>query len=267
MSNRPIGIFDSGIGGLTVAQEIYTHFPHENTIYVGDTARVPYGNRSPETVTNFSREIVTFLVKQEVKAIVVACSTASAQALKALQHEFPIPIYGVIEAAATKAAGETKTKHVGVIGTRGTIQSKRFQTMIKSAHPQITVTAKACPLFVPLAEEGITTGPIASQVAHHYLSDFKSTSIDTLILGCTHYPLLENVIQTSLGPEVRLINVGQALIEELKNNPPFPLNPQKNPGNHQWYVTDDPEGFSRLTTRFLNPSISVKAKAITLNSV
>jgi glutamate racemase len=267
MSNQPIGIFDSGIGGLTVAQEIYNHFPHENTIYVGDTARVPYGNRSPETVIRFSRHIVTFLVKQQVKAIVIACSTASAQALETLQKEFSLPIYGVIEAAATRAALETKTKHIGVIGTRGTIKSNRFQTSIKSMDSHISITATACPLFVPLAEEGITTGSIASQIANLYLSGFKSTSIDTLILGCTHYPLLKSVIQVTVGSQVKLVDVGQALVEELLKKPPFPLNSQAKPGQHQWYVSDDPASFSRLATRFLNPSISVKAKSITLDRI
>jgi glutamate racemase len=267
MENRPLGIFDSGVGGLTVAREIYQEFPHLNTIYVGDTARVPYGNRSKTTVIRFSREIVEFLMTKKVKAIVVACSTASAQAIDELKAHYDIPIYGVIAPAAKYAANITKTNRVGVIGTRGTIASKQFNHEVLKENNAVSILSKACPLFVPLVEEGIVSGKIAKEVARLYLASFTKDQIDTLIMGCTHYPMLETVIQQTMGEQITIINPGKALVEELKRNPLF-SSPQSNKkAIHSWYVTDNPDLFSTIASHILQTEKLIKPKVIRLKEI
>ena len=204
--NRPIGVFDSGVGGLTVAREIMRQMPDEKLIYFGDTARVPYGGKSRETVLRYARQIMRFLISREVKAVVVACNTATAFALGDLQKEFDLPVIGVIHPGAEVAASATRNKRVGVIGTQGTIGSGIYETVIGSIDPQITVFGKACPLLCPLVEEGWLTDPITVEVIHRYLADLKQDDVDTLVLGCTHYPLLRHLVQREMGPEVALIN-------------------------------------------------------------
>lgn len=258
--NRPIGIFDSGVGGLTVAKEIYKYLPNESTVYVGDTARVPYGNRSPETITLFSRQITQFLLKENVKAIVVACATASSVALDTLKQEFPqIPIIGVIDAASQNALEMTKTNGIGIIGTRATITSNSFGKRIKQLNTTTSTITQACPLFVPLVEEGILDGPIAQATIDHYLKEFKNTQIDTLIMGCTHYPLLEPLVQQYL-PHVQLINVGTSVAHALHTilitNGLVSLD--TNIPTHLCYSTDLTDNFTRIAQLFLNAPVELK---------
>lgn len=214
--NAPIGVFDSGVGGLTVAREIMRNLPSEKIVYFGDTARVPYGSKSKETVIRYSRQIIHFLKEQQVKAIVIACNTASAFALDAVKDELDIPVLGVIEAGAKVAAEETHNKRVGVIGTLGTVGSGIHEAYLKQLDPEITVIGKACPLFVPLVEEGWLHDPVTTEVASRYLQELKEQEIDTLILGCTHYPLIRSTIREVMGESVRLVNPAYETALQLK---------------------------------------------------
>ena len=215
--NAPVGVFDSGVGGLTVAREIMRNLPSEKIVYFGDTARVPYGSKSKDTVIRYSSQIVHFLREQNVKAIVIACNTASAFALAAVQDKLDIPVLGVIEAGARVAAEETKNKRVGVIGTVGTVGSGIHESYLKRLDPEITVIGKACPLFVPLVEEGWLHDPVTVEVASRYLQALKDEQVDTLILGCTHYPLIRSTIQEVMGEKVRLVNPAYETALELKS--------------------------------------------------
>ena len=215
--NAPVGVFDSGVGGLTVAREIMRNLPAEKIVYFGDTARVPYGSKSKDTVIRYSSQIVHFLREQNVKAIVIACNTASAFALEAVQDKLDIPVLGVIEAGARVAAEETKNKRVGVIGTVGTVGSGIHESYLKRLNPEITVIGKACPLFVPLVEEGWLHDPVTVEVASRYLQELKDEQVDTLILGCTHYPLIRSTIQEVMGEKVRLVNPAYETALELKS--------------------------------------------------
>ena len=212
----PIGVFDSGVGGLTVAREIMRNLPSEKIVYFGDTARVPYGSKSKETIIRYSRQIIRFLQQQQVKAIVVACNTASAFALDAVRDEFDIPIIGVIEPGAKVAAAQTRNKRVGIIGTVGTVGSGIHAEYLKHLDPEITVFGKACPLFVPLVEEGWLHDPVTDEVASRYLSVLKEKYIDTLVMGCTHYPLLRSTLHRLMGDEVTLVNPAYETAVELK---------------------------------------------------
>ncbi|UCG51914.1 MAG: glutamate racemase [Candidatus Latescibacterota bacterium] len=214
--NGAIGVFDSGIGGLTVLRELLTRLPGESFIYFGDTARVPYGTKSAETVLKFSRENVTFLLDQDVKFIVVACNTASAEAVPRLQREFRIPIVGVIEPGVRAAVRMSKTSKIGVIGTAGTIRSEAYQRGIKEISPQAEVTARACPLFVPLVEEGWVDTPTTEMVAESYLGEYRKREIDVLVLGCTHYPLLRDVIGRVVGERVALVDSAVETASEVQ---------------------------------------------------
>ena len=213
--NAPVGVFDSGVGGLTVAREIMRNLPSEKIVYFGDTARVPYGSKSKETVIRYSRQIIRFLQEQQVKAIVVACNTASAFALDTVKDELDIPILGVIESGAKVAAAETKNKRVGVIGTEGTVGSGIHEAYLKRLDKEIQVIGKACPLFVPLVEEGWLHDPVTTEVASRYLRELQEEEIDTLILGCTHYPLLRSTIRQVMGEGVRLVNPAYETALEL----------------------------------------------------
>lgn len=215
--DAPIGVFDSGIGGLTVAREIMRNLPSEKIVYFGDTARVPYGSKSKETIIRYSRQIIRFLREQEVKAIVIACNTASAFALDEVRHELDIPVLGVIESGAVVAAKETRNKRVGVIGTVGTVGSGIHEEHLQKLDPEITVIGKACPLFVPLVEEGWLHDPVTFEVARRYLRELQEREIDTLILGCTHYPLLRSTIGEVMGEGVRLVNPAYETALELKD--------------------------------------------------
>ena len=214
--NAPIGVFDSGLGGLTVAREIMRQMPEERMIYFGDTARVPYGNKSKETVTRFSRQIVRFLQSQEVKAIVVACNTASAYALEELEAETDLPMIGVVSPGAAVAVDATENGKIGVIGTQGTIGSGIYARYIKEIRPEAEVIGKACPLFVPLVEEGLWQDPVTDEIAKRYLTELIDIGIDTLILGCTHYPLIRSTVGRVMGEGVTLVNPAYETARELK---------------------------------------------------
>jgi len=216
MGDRPIGVFDSGIGGLTVLKELLDHLPGESFVYYGDTARVPYGTKSGDTVRRFSQENVRFLLGRGVKSIVVACNTASAEALPMLQREFDVPIVGVIEPGVRAAVAASASGKIGVIGTAGTIRSGAYQAGISLHRDGAEVTAAPCPLFVPLAEEGWVDHAVTEMVASEYLREFRDHGIDTLVLGCTHYPLLKTVIGRVMGPSVGLVDSAVETAREME---------------------------------------------------
>ena len=250
---KAIGIFDSGVGGLTVLKEIIKVLPQEDTIYLGDTARVPYGAKSPETVTRYARQIATFLAGRDIKMLVVACNTASAVSLDCLKDEFPIPVVGVIEPGARRAVSVTRSGKVGVIGTEGTIRSSAYAKAIKRMNPEVEVITRACPLFVPLAEEGWVDNDVARLTARAYLTGLKEEGVDTLVLGCTHYPLLKGVISEVMGEGVQLVDsaaeTARTVAEVLRNC--GALRPASEKGNNHYFVTDLPAGFIRVGNRFL----------------
>ncbi len=253
MSWKAIGIFDSGIGGLTVLKELVRAMPQEDTLYLGDTARVPYGTKSPETVTRYSLEIASFLAKKDIKLLVVACNTASAVSLETLQERFPIPIVGVIEPGARRAAAMTRNGKVGVIGTEATIKSSAYTRAIKKVNPAIEVITQPCPLFVPLAEEGWTANEVARLTVKSYLEGLKGSGVDTLVLGCTHYPLLKEIIAETMGDTVRLVDSAEETartVADILLNRGL-LRPSAEKGNHHFFVTDVPAGFIRIGNRFL----------------
>lgn len=214
--NAPVGVFDSGVGGLTVAREIMRNLPEENIVYFGDTARVPYGSKSKDTVLRYSRQIIRFLRTQDVKAIVIACNTASAYALEEVEKELDIPIIGVVKPGARVACEVTKNKRIGVIATEATIHSGIYSSYIRRQDPQIEVIGKACPLFVPLVEEGWLKDSVTFEVAGRYLRELMEKDIDTLILGCTHYPLLRSTLREVVGEKVNLVNPAYETARELK---------------------------------------------------
>lgn len=212
----PIGVFDSGVGGLTVAREISRQLPDENIIYFGDTARVPYGSKSQNTIIRFSEQIIRFLKTKQVKAIVIACNTASALALDAVRDEFDIPIMGVVIPGARAAVEATKNRKVGVVGTDATVQSGMYTKVIRGMAPDITVIEKACPLFVPLVEEGFKEHVVTREVIEYYLESMRSTDIDAMILGCTHYPLLRSKIREYMGEKIQIVNPAYETAMDLK---------------------------------------------------
>ncbi|MBR2527616.1 MAG: glutamate racemase [Blautia sp.] len=262
--NAPIGVFDSGIGGLTVAREIMRNLPAEKIVYFGDTARVPYGSKSRETVLRFSRQIIRFLLEQEVKAIVIACNTASSFALDAVRQEFSLPILGVIDAGTIVAAKETRNGRIGVIGTEGTIRSRIHEIFLKKLNPNVTVYGRPCPLFVPLVEEGWTHDPITREIAVRYLGELKEKDIDTLILGCTHYPLLRTLIQEVMGEHVRLVNPAYETSLELKSlladNGLIRQGTDREEFPYRFFVSDLAEKFTMFANTILPYDVSMTQK-------
>lgn len=255
--NRPIGVFDSGIGGLTVLKEIIRELPNESTIYLGDTARVPYGIRSPEMVIRYSFENTKFLSSKDIKLLVVACNTASSISLDAIKNAISIPVIGVIEPGAKAAVRATKNKKIGVIGTDATVKSNAYTKAIKGLDRSIEVFGLACPLFVPLVEEGWTEGNIATLIAKQYLDSIKGRGIDTIVLGCTHYPLLKRVIAEVMGEGVRLIDSAVETSREIKTIlEVLSLHrEQKDPALREFFVTDSPERFLKVGENFLGQKI------------
>lgn len=256
-NNDPIGIFDSGIGGLTVLKEITRILPTENIIYLGDTARVPYGIRSPETVIRYSFECAEFLMRQNIKILVVACNTASAVSLNELSKRIEVPVIGVIEPGAVAAVRSTRNKKIGVIGTEATIRSNAYQKAINLIDRTIEVAGIACPLFVPLVEEGWTDGVVTYLVAEKYLSGLKKRGVDTVVLGCTHYPLLKDVIQTVMGSDVVLIDSAietAKVVNEVLSEKRFLKVDEENP-LMRFFVTDSPDRFVSVGERFLQKRI------------
>jgi glutamate racemase len=253
-ATQSIGVFDSGVGGLTVAKALMARLPNERLVYLGDTARVPYGTRSAEVVTRYSLNNARFLLQHDLKALMVACNTASAACLPELIRQLPIPVLGVIEPGARAAAARTRTGRVGVIGTPGTIRSGAYQRALAALNTDIEVVAQACPLFVPLAEEGWTGADdsVVCEVAERYLGGLRRHEIDVLVLGCTHYPLLSGAIGKVMGDSVTLVDSAAAAAEEVEAllTRTSLLNPGTTP-EHRFFVTDLPERFGDLGMRFL----------------
>jgi len=251
-----IGVFDSGIGGLTVLHEIIQALPKENTVYLGDTARSPYGTKSVDTVLRYSFENSAFLVERDVKIVVVACNTSTAIALEPLKNKLAIPVLGVIEPGVRRAIKSTKNKKVGVIGTEATIQSGAYTRALKVAEPSIEVYSRACPLFVPLVEEGWTDNAVVQMTVKTYLESLKQSGIDTLILGCTHYPLLKKSIRKFMGPHVRLVDSAEEIAKEVAVSlGQSALWRKTGKGSHGFFVTDAPDRFIEVGRRFLGEKV------------
>ncbi len=262
LPENSIGVFDSGIGGLTVVRQLIELLPHENIVYFGDTARVPYGNKSAEVVREYAAQDTKFLLSRNVKLIVVACNTASAVAMDVVQaHSTTVPTIGVIEPTAKEAARLAGSRGVGVIGTLSTINSSAYTTALKKIDGKLKVMTQACPLFVPLAEEGLFDHPATDLLAREYLSQF-SGKVDVMILGCTHYPLLRGSISRALGSEVKLIDAGEATaksVYELLSTTKM-LNTQKSKPLYEFYVSDFPQKFNEIAERFLGRKLEFVRK-------
>jgi glutamate racemase len=255
---RPIGVFDSGLGGLTVAKAIMRQLPDEEIVYFGDTARVPYGTKSKESIVRFSVENAGILLRHDVKMLVVACNSSSSYAIPTLRRHFKVPVIGVIEPGARKAVAITRNRRVGVIATSATINSGKYVEAIRRFNPRVKAIGMACPLFVPLVEEGWFDSSITMAVAEYYLSALKKANVDTLILGCTHYPLLKGVLKLVMGPHVQLIDsAGEVALEARKTLEMVGRRPEsrKRP-RHHFLVSDRPQFFERLARRFLDDDIN-----------
>jgi glutamate racemase len=254
----PIGVFDSGIGGLTVVRALMERLPFENIIYFGDTARVPYGVKSEETITAFASQITNFLLHKEVKLLIIACNTMAAVAYQAVKNLSPVPVLDVIEAGARKAAEETATKQVGVIGTPATINSNAYARAIHRYDPDIRVFSKACPLFVPLVEEGWWHHPVTQLTAQEYLRPVLAEHIDTLVLGCTHYPVIKALIREIVGNDIRLVDSAEAMADITANllQDMNLGNSQQNPPDYRFYVTDVPYHFQTIGEGLLGRTLS-----------
>lgn len=253
----PIGVFDSGIGGLTVVKKMLSMLPNEKIIYFGDTARVPYGSKSNSTIIEYANQDAKFLYNKNVKLIIAACNTASSVALDNLREQFDIPIIGMIEPGAKYALSKTKNGKIGVIGTHSTINNEAYSRKLKQLSENIEVFEKACPLFVPLAEEGWTDHKATELIAEEYLEELIKKEIDTLILGCTHYPILTEIIQKIMGGKVTLIDSGTAAAFEVENylDGRGIRNDSNQIGEHQYYVSDLPAKFKTIAERFLGTEI------------
>lgn len=257
MSSAPIGIFDSGVGGLTVARAILDQLPNESTLYIGDTARGPYGPRPLAEVRDFALETLDFLVEQGVKAIVIACNTASAAMLRDARERYSIPVIEVIQPAVRRAVAATRSGRVGVIGTRATIESSAYLDAFAAA-PQLTIESIACPLFVEFVERGETSGEAITKIAREYLKPMIDVDIDTLVLGCTHYPLLTGVISYVMGNDVSLVSSAEETAKGLyrvlvENN--LLRGSSENPSTHKFLATGDAQAFESLARRFLGPEV------------
>ncbi len=256
MNNGPIGIFDSGVGGLTVFREISRFFPHEDIIYFGDTARVPYGSKSSDTIHRFAIEDINFLKRQKVKVIVVACNTASAVLLE-LKKKFNLPLVNVIQPGIKEALFYSKNKRIGVIGTESTIRSRAYQRLLRRYNPSVKIFSQACPLFVSLIEENWVKRKETKLIVKRYLSVLKDKGIDTLILGCTHYPLFKPLIQKEMGKKVKLVDSARAVAKELKNvfkENGLPLKEKGQP-KYKFFVSDLPPKFRKIGERFLGKKL------------
>ncbi len=265
MDNRAIGVFDSGLGGLTAVRQLHKLMPNEHIIYLGDTGRVPYGSRSRRTILSYTRQDTAFLLSHELKAIVVACGTVSSVALGDVQKEVRVPMVGVVQPACQKALRVTKNRKIGVIGTKGTIRSGSYEAQLHTIDPSVQVIARTCPLFVPLVENGRLgrDDRVTKLVVEEYLSEIRAFGVDTLILGCTHYPLLTEVIRDFMGDEVALINPGAEAAEYTKS---FVEPCDSTEGRTEYYVSDDPDSFSQYASMFLGEDRPVDAQLVDIAS-
>lgn len=262
MPEKYIGVFDSGLGGLTCVKELMEILPDEPIVYFGDTGRVPYGSKSNETIIKYVKSDIKFLQSFDLKMIVVACGTASAIALPQLREELPVPTFGVVDAASIAAANATKNKRVGIIGTAGSIRSGAYEKKIAEIDPEIKTYSVACPLFVPLVEEGYTEGTVVELVAKEYLQKIKASGADTLILGCTHYPLLKEVIRKIMGEGVTLIDPGQVTAGNVRDYLDKNNMRSKKSGEYKFFVSDRPDNFKKLASDFLQRPIDDEIEKI-----
>lgn len=264
MDNRPIGVFDSGLGGLTAMRKLVEAMPNEDLIYLGDTGRVPYGGRSRDTIIKYARQDIEFLLRHEIKAIVVACGTVSTVALEQISGEYDFPIFGVVEPTAWKAARLTHSGRIGIIGTVNSVNSGAYDRAIQHFRPGSETFSKACPLFVPLVENGRTQrgDRVIELIVEEYLGELRAKNIDTLILGCTHYPLLSDVIGDFLGSGVSLVSPGAETAEYLikKLRQADALAQPDRQGSQRYFVTDSPDGFQRLASLFMAHDISAETQ-------
>jgi glutamate racemase len=256
--DAPIGVFDSGVGGLTVLSALHEQLPEESTVYLGDTARVPYGPKSPDTIRRYSTEAARFMAARGVKALVIACNTATAHAAHSLAADLSVPVIGVVMPGAREAVKASCTGVIGVIGTRGTIESRTYERAIMGLRPDAEVRSRPCPLFVSLAEEGWVSGEVAELTARTYLEGLLEDRLDTLVLGCTHYPLLRPMLEDIVGTDVRIVDSAEATAaataitlaeRDLATT-------AGDPARREYYVTDDPERFTEIAERFLGASIA-----------
>ena len=263
MDKRAIGVFDSGLGGLTAVRRLHALMPQENIIYFGDTGRVPYGTRGRDIITKYARQDVAFLRQYDLKSIIIACNTVSAIALDLLSEENDIPIIGTVEPACRRAMTMTQTDRVGVIGTAATIRSGAYEKYLHKKDGTLDLFTQACPLFVPLVENGrVHRGDVVIEtVVKEYLTPLKDAGVDTLILGCTHYPLLEEVIGDFMGPDVTLIDSGA----EAANLASTQFDPNEGTGTTQYFVSDDPQGFDQLAELFLQEKVDVGAELVDIS--
>lgn len=253
LPEHPIGIFDSGLGGLTVLKSLKELLPDEQFIYLGDTARTPYGTKTRNTIVRYARECANFLLRRKIKLLVVACNTASSYALKTLIAECSCPVIGTIDHAANMAVAKTRSGCVGVIGTEATIASKAYEECLETLMPDLSILSKACPLFVPLVEQGMVEGEIVDKVVELYLSTLKSEAIDTLLLGCTHFPLLDGAITKFLGQQIEVLSCAPPIAAAVKQilHDRSLLRKQSGAGSDSYYVTDEVNRFKYLAKLFL----------------
>lgn len=256
MCKQPIGVFDSGIGGLTILRALRSILPHERFIYFGDTANVPYGGKSKAAVTRLSVAVARFLEKQQVKLIVVACNTASAQALPTLSKQLGVPVMGVIVPGAQAAVTATRKGRIAVLGTQGTVESKAYVKALRKLNKNLYIFQQACPLFVPLAEEGFADKPAAELIAREYLSSLQKNKVDTVILGCTHYPILKKLIARILGSHIALVDSADTLAMAVKDFlTKHQLAAQTGRGTLKLYASDDPQKFTRAAHKLLGENV------------
>jgi len=255
--NAPIGIFDSGLGGLTVVKAVMRQLPSEDIVYLGDTARVPYGTKSPESIIRFSKQNVSALLKHKVKMVIIACNSSSSHAIPALRKQFDVPIIGVLGPGVKKAASVTRNKKVGIIATPATILSGAYAKQIRKTKPGVKVYSQACPLFVPLVEEGWFDRKVTREIAAEYLSGLKKAGIDTLILGCTHYPLLKKMLRKVMGPKVVLVDSAREVAGEAKKRLEALGLDRTRPrrASRRFFISDESKHFGRLAQRFLGTPI------------
>lgn len=251
-ANRSIGVFDSGVGGLTVLKHLIETLPNENFIYFGDTARLPYGDKSPETIINYSIENSIFLLKKDIKLLVIACNTASAHALQVLTQVFHLPIIGTIDPGADSAVKASKNGRIAILGTRGTIGSKSYEEAILKRRPSATVVPIACPLLVPLIEEHMADHAATKMILSEYLEPVRKHNVDTIMLGCTHYPLLMPMIRSIVGEDIAIVDCAAACSQAVQKTLQKQEKERKSPGAvYQFFVSDDPHKFERIGQKFL----------------
>ena len=266
MKDRPIGVFDSGVGGLTVVRELLRQFPQESVVYLGDTARVPYGPRGQGIITSFALELTHFLLAQQVKALVIACNTISATATEQIRRISPVPVFDVVEPTVKAAVEATRSRVLGVIGTVTTVRSGIYRELAQQIRPDVEVLGQACPLFVPIAEEHLERHPVARLMAEEYLGRFRGTAVDVLILGCTHYPLLKEVVGEVMGPGVRLIDSAEPTISRLREALSAGDLLRIGDPEHRFYVTDASYKFMQVANGILKQDVSSQVRQVALGA-